>query len=134
MRRKALKPKRGTGARRSIKLLECAEHNEETAEIYRAVEKRSAGVCECGCGQPFSPKGTPSGPEMDHFFNRRHGQSVQECWMIRTDHHDQKTRYRPSRLHWLHLFRAHCLKHGYAVEVARCDVAIRFYRAKHGVA
>jgi hypothetical protein len=82
-----------------------AAHNAETARIREACVARAGSDCECGCGRLWA--------EMDHFYGRSKGQSVETCWMLSRDCHRAKTENRPTRAIWDATFQAHCLKHGY---------------------
>lgn len=81
------------------------------AEIRRTVMARAHGRCECGCRR--------RGPlELDHVFGgskKRSLESVETCWALLHEHHDDKTNNRPSAAFWAEKFRAHCLRQGYAL-------------------
>lgn len=101
-----------------------AQKRAETRRIYDACLARAGGYCECGCGGVLDviPEGVAwdsrrsSGPEMDHVFGRGKGrppQSVETCWILRTDCHREKTNNRPDAAAWFRKFMAHCDRHGF---------------------
>lgn len=93
---------------------------EETRDIYEQVAERAGGRCEA-CRLMF----TLLNPgELDHFRSRRHGQSVESCWLIHGGCHRQKTNNVPSAEFWLRAFIAHCERHGYRAEASRAEARL----------
>lgn len=95
----------------------------ETKRIRKAVAKRAGLVCECGCERWF--KGFDGAAQMDHFWGKAREESVESCWMLRAQCHDQKTTNTPNRMTWLRLFEAHAKKHGYAEQARHADEAAK---------
>jgi 5-methylcytosine-specific restriction endonuclease McrA len=108
------------------------EKRDETAAIRRACLQRADGLCECGCGHPLqepseSDHWEAETPELDHFFGRgKVKQSVETCWILRADCHQEKTNNRPDAATWLRKFIAHCDKR-YAESVAAGTAADTHY-------
>lgn len=124
LKARAAKTKRSTIVHRQEVRAERTIHREETTGIYDVVAARADGVCECefGCND--------SAEQMDHFVTRRHGQSVEGCWMLSARHHLQKTENRPSRLEWAERFYRHCLIHGYEAKAAETLKTVEALRLK----
>lgn len=91
----------------------------ETDAIYKAVEKRAAGICECGCGLSFG-ESTLLLPEMDEWLNgngrRRQKRAVPTCWMLTGICHRNRQRYAGGVAVWNAIFEQHCQKYGYKFE------------------
>lgn len=98
--------------------------------LYQQVAARAAGRCECGCGASLSRWGQ----EADHFFGRRHAESLETVWMLAPRCHFAKTRNHPSRGEWLLKFIAHCGRHGYAAAAAEAQRKLEWYSSKTAVA
>jgi hypothetical protein len=132
--RVALAPRpRRVAARKATKQKKASKakaHREETSGIYHEVAQRAAGRCE-HCGFPFGPG---FAPQLDHFWMRRNGQSVEECWLLSSICHARKEKERLSGPFWLQLFRDHAHRHGYSAQVAKCDEALRLMEAKASLA
>ncbi len=92
-----------------------------TGDVYREVNRRAGGMCECGCGN-FVNAGRmlDSAQQMDDFWGGARHESAEECWMIRADCHRAKTDNRPSRMEWLRRFESHCRLYGFKEQVDRC--------------
>ena len=129
LRRKAIRPKRSTLIARRRRQDERQEHNAETSDIYAQVERRAQGRCECGCGLAFDSS-IEGRPAMDHMFGRIEEQTVEACWMLRTDHHEAKTAHSPSRYHWINRFLVHVTRHRYYAEARRTGKELGAARAK----
>ena len=86
----------------------------ETSSIYEEVAKRAGGLCECCTSSLLTFR-----PELDHFTSRRHGQSVETCWMLCSACHREKTDNSPSAAWWLERFISHCERNGYSAEAER---------------
>lgn len=100
---------------------------EETRRIREAVFKRSGGYCECGC-RGWIGDGLF---HLDHFLPRgRHPQTVATCWALSLPCDLQRTRNAPSAAVWLHLFKAHAEKYGYATEVEWAESRLLALKAK----
>lgn len=113
---------RAEAARKSRSTQRLARRKAKTArtsDVRTALVRRAGLYCECGCGQMF--KGPGGVPQLDHFFGRARAESVETCWLLRTDCHERKTRNEPSRPFWLERFICHAEHHGYApaAELAR---------------
>lgn len=128
MRRKAATTKKSTTAHRKRKRAERAEHNAETAEIREAVFERAGGKCECSVGCQDVPS------EMDHAVPRRHGQSVEACWALSSEHHKMKTENKPDALTWAQRFHRHCLIHGYEGEATKAKIRIEVLTTRASLA
>lgn len=63
--------------------------------------------------------------EFDHFFGRgKEPQSVENCWALCFDCHDDKTNNRPNAKAWLERFVNHCLEHGYMAAATKAQVRL----------
>lgn len=114
---KVREPKPMRREREANEAREKASKRLETGRIYRAVEKRAGGRCECGCGTPFASEGE-NAPQMDHFWGRgKVPQTVENCWMLTARHHAEKGG--PGRLAWLGKFKTHADGHRYFAESAK---------------
>lgn len=104
-----LKPKRSIKLAKVRRTSKRLTKKEETAKVYSWVENRAAGKCEA-CGMSFSELVRP---ELDHFAGRiRVKQSPDNCWMLGTHCHKQKTLNLPSAEYWLEKFISHCDRWG----------------------
>ena len=93
--------------------------------LRRQLGHRANLVCECGCGRHFN--GTQT---VDHFFGRARAESLETCWLIRSDCHQDKSENRPSAAYWLERFRAHAIRHSYWAEAARAGRRLDYVRAR----
>lgn len=107
-----------------------AEKRDETGRIWDACWERCGGICECGCMQPVLrwngwTAGIPPNvvAQLDHFFPRREGQSVETCWILRASCHLSKTRNEPDAASWFRKFIIHARMH------ARTDPTGNYERA-----
>lgn len=83
-------------------------------QLYMAIVRRSAWLCECGCGAKVPPG------EVDHFFGR--AKAVEElatCWLLTPRCHFEKTRNYPRAAAWMTKFIRHCVKHDYQESATR---------------
>lgn len=102
---------------------------EETAFIRKYVGRRSYGRCELrdpDSGQHCAADAS----EMDHFFSRRHGQSVETCWALCRAHHHLKTNSVPDAAWWLRAFVGHCAEYGYRTAALQAENRLAFVRAR----
>jgi 5-methylcytosine-specific restriction endonuclease McrA len=105
---------------RATKAAKRETKNAETAALREEAFRRAEWRCECGCRFPVR-ENTPGAGELDHFFSRRHGQSLEVVWVLAQACHRAKTDNRPSRATWLRLFITHCKRHGYAAARGRAE-------------
>lgn len=88
--------------------------------IYKAVEKRAAGWCECGCGRQLLKNTWLWHPELDEWLNgngrRQQKRAVATCWMLTRYCHRLRQRYAGGAPLWNSLFEKHCAKYGYRFE------------------
>ncbi len=78
-------------------------------EIRRYVFARANGICECGCGKPLDESS-----QLDHVFGRAKAEeSIENCWALTLQCHDDKTNNRPNAARWCGNFQEHCNRHGY---------------------
>ncbi len=96
-----------------------------TRKIYDAVARRADGQCECGCSRFLCGDG-----ELDHALSRRVPQTIQNCWLLKRECHDNFTNNRPDGAARLVAFIAHCRKHGYAGELARAESRLVFVKVR----
>lgn len=117
--RRALKPRRSVVAARSPRRAKQEKKRVETREIRASAVVRADGVCECGCGLPF----TDYDPgELDHWFGRgKVPQSIANTWLLRRSCHRLKTLNSPSSDHWGRKFIRHCWRYGYLDAAARAN-------------
>lgn len=102
------------------------EKRQATADVRAAVLERANGLCECGCARPFVLRG----PELDHFFGRARSESVESCWVLRSDCHHRKTNNVPNAAVWLEKFRAHCVHYNYWDEAKKAGRRLAYVEAK----
>jgi len=126
---RCLSPSSSTKSRRAAKATKRAAKNKETSDIYAAVSARAGNECECGCGWHFG-LGINAVPQMDHVFGRKHGQSAEECWLIRSDDHRDKTLNSPDAAFWMERIRAWAIRHSYWATAAKAGKRIEYLRAK----
>lgn len=114
--------------RRTEKRAAKREKGAKTSAVYRLVAARAGLVCECGCGRWF--RGLSGAAHLDHFEGRARSESLETCWLIRSDCHARKHAGDPSRAFWLGRFADHCDKHGYATAAAATRDALFAAQAK----
>lgn len=108
--RQAMAPKRSVKAHRTTKAKKDKTKQEKTSAVRRAVWARADERCEA-CGDPgsgFNPL------DLEHFFRRVNGESLEECWLTCRRCHKAKHAGRPSVSWWLGRFIQHCEDHGYS--------------------
>ncbi len=93
-----------------------------TSAVYDAVAERAGQVCECGCGRWF--RGLHGAQQLDHYEGRARSESVDTCWMLRSDCHARKTANSPSAVWWRSRFLEHCKRYDYREAAARARDAI----------
>lgn len=106
------RPKPSRLALRKAKARKKATKRDETAEIYRAVEKRADGRCE-RCGKCFPFCGVA---QLDHARGRgREPQTERNTWLVGSFCHSGRTNPENARL-WLEDYREHSFSHGHVEE------------------
>lgn len=100
-----------------------------TARLRAAVFARADNRCECGCLRWLGDDA-----QMDHALSRRVRESLQNCWALTRECHQQKTDSVGGAEVWLAKFAAHCRKHGYAGELERTESRLVFVRVRKGLA
>lgn len=107
-----------------------AEKRESRADIREVCLGRADGWCECGCGGAVTDAG-PSRATLDHFFGRgKAPETAENCWILREDCHDMKTRNRPDATTWLRRFAEHCRKYGYARALHKTLARVQFVETR----
>lgn len=86
----------------------------EWAELRNQVLQRAAGKCE----NPRCRKDLhKAGVEVDHWLGgggrRTQKQSIETCWALCVECHQDRTLNLPDAEAWNAHFQAHCAKHGY---------------------
>ncbi len=110
-----------------------SKHREETAAIRRAVFKRALDMCEAGKVGDVLPC-MHGASELDHFWGRRHGQSVESTWALCKRDHHFKTANEPSAAAWLRAFIHHCQFYGYLSEASKAQARLQFVETRTGLA
>lgn len=93
-----------------------------TTELRAAVFLRADGHCWLG-----------DAGQLDHQFGRgagRPAQSLENCWALHAECHNNKTNNRPSAAYWLERFVSHYWRRRYARERERAVVRLQFVRAR----
>lgn len=99
------------------------------AKVYSECEERAAGRCE-SCGLPFGI-GLTDRPECDHFFGRAKApETVENCWLIHSRCHRDKSDNFPTAAVWLLRFANHCLKHQYTEAAQRARDKLAWLTSK----
>lgn len=100
------------------------------ADLAKRLHARADGYCECGCLQPFDDSPF-SRATFDHALGRaRAPESEETVWVLREDHHYNRTNSIPSRVWWLKRWEAHCRKHGYVEQATKAGSALFYAKAK----
>lgn len=82
-------------------------------KVAEAVVERAAGRCEC-CDRPFLGDEGPFRLTIDHMQGRGRSESVETCWALRAQCHEQKTLNDPGASYWLAKFALFAKRHGYS--------------------
>jgi hypothetical protein len=102
-------------------------------DLVQLLGARARGKCEC-CGQPFGFGF--AAPTVDHMFGRAKAEEIEfNCWVLRGDHHAAKTDNKPSAIHWLLKFIAHCGRYrhgenGYATAALAAQKKLEWMQTK----
>lgn len=110
------------GRTRKSTIVKRAAKRSRRRELVRDVRPRvviRAGcVCECGCGRPVDDGSFGARGVWDEFRRRAKVKAtVENSWYLRKDCGDAREAHSPSRMAWLHKYRAHVEKYGYAEEI-----------------
>jgi hypothetical protein len=93
-------------------------------QVRDAVVARAANRCEACTGWLVGLA------QVDHFFGRSRAETVETCWALCRQCHEEKTINRPSAASWLIAFAKHCAKHGYSEAEARARKRLAFVQAR----